>query len=92
MAEKCEAQGTKAQYDGGWLTPGFDNTSWKAAVGYHPTPTSTSTPIQTPTQTLHAGTGPTFSGTAGPNAASNPGTMAYVKPYSNQISTESADN
>ena len=95
MAEKYEAQGTKAQYDG-WLTPGFDDKSWKAAVGYHSNPTSTPTAMQaatqTPTQTPQAGTDPTFCGTAGPNAASNPGTMAYVKPYSNQISTESAND
>jgi len=90
LAKRCNAQ-AEGQYNG-WLTPGFDDISWKAAVGYHSTPTSTSTPTQTPTQTPQAGTGPTFCGTAGSNATPNPGTMAYVKPYPNQISTKSAND
>jgi hypothetical protein len=88
LAEKCDVQ-AEGQYDV-WLTPEFDDISWKAAtVEYHSPPTPTSMSTQTPTQ---AGTGPTFCGTAGSNAAPNPGKMAYVKPYSNQISTESAND
>ena len=94
LAEKCEAQA--GARDGCWRTPGFDDKCWKSAVGYNSNPTSTTMAMQsatqTPTQTAQAGTGPTFCGTAGSNATPNPGTMAYVKPYSNQISTESAND
>ena len=90
FAKKYDAQ-EEGQCDG-WLTPRFDDISWKAAVGYHSTPTTMQMATRAPTQTPQAGTGPTFCGTAGSNAAPNPGTMAYVKPYSNQISTESAND
>ena len=94
LAERCNAQ-AEGQYNG-WLTPGFDDKCWKSAFGYNSNPTSTTMAMQsatqTPTLTPQAGTGPTFCGTAGSNAAPNPGTMAYVKPYSNQISTESAND
>ena len=92
LAEKFEAQA--GARDGCWRTPGFDDKCWKSAVGYNSNPTSTTTAMQSarqmPTLTTHAGTGPTFCGTAGPNAAPNPGKMAYVMPCSNHLSTETA--